>query len=63
MIPRAKANFSILELLWAAGLTERNARYKERLRMQLRDYLGIPNILLTPSGRGGLYAILRGLQQ
>jgi dTDP-4-amino-4,6-dideoxygalactose transaminase len=63
MIPRAKANFSMPELLWAARLTERNAQYKERLRIQLRDYLGIPNILLTPSGRCGLYAILRGLPQ
>ena len=64
MIPRARANFSLRDLADAALVREGGvARHKADFAEQLRSYLGVDDVLLTPSGRGGLYAILKGLDR
>jgi dTDP-4-amino-4,6-dideoxygalactose transaminase len=62
VISRTKANYSLRDL-WRAARSGEDGRHKERLLSLLRSYTGQENILLTPSGRGGLYFILRALQQ
>ena len=64
MIPRARANFSLQDLADAALVREgTSTRHKERFADQLRSYLGVDDVLLTPSGRCGLYAILKALDR
>ena len=63
MIPRTRANFSLADLAAAALVTEGRGEHKARLSAQLRAYLGVGNVLLTPSGRCGLYAILKALDR
>jgi len=63
MIPRTKVNYTLAEVLRAALVTERGSDYREPLRALLRNYLGQEHVLLTPSGRGALYFILRALPQ
>jgi dTDP-4-amino-4,6-dideoxygalactose transaminase len=62
VISRTKANYSLRDL-WRAARSGEDGRHKERLLSLLRRYTGEENILLTPSGRGGFYFILRALQQ
>ncbi len=64
MIPRTRANFSLKDLADAARVRE-GARedHKARLVAQLRAFLGVDDVLLTPSGRGGLYAILKAVDR
>lgn len=63
MIPRTRANFSIADLRAAALVRESRGEHKARFTEQLRAYLGAPDVLLTPSGRCGLYAILRAMDR
>ena len=63
MIPRTKANYTLWELLRAAVLGQHGRVHKEALSGKLRDYMGSRNVLLTPSGRGGLYFILRSIDR
>ena len=64
MIPRARANFSLKDLADAALVREGgHADHKATLAEQLRSYFGVDDVLLTPSGRGGLYAILKALDR
>lgn len=62
MISRTKANYSLRDLARAVRIRE-DGQQQERLLTLLRQYTGQENILLTPSGRGGLYYILRALEQ
>lgn len=59
MIPRVKVNYTIGQLLKAIFITDDQMHYKEHLIGLLRGYIGEQNILLTPSGRAGLYYILK----
>jgi dTDP-4-amino-4,6-dideoxygalactose transaminase len=63
MIPRTKVNYSLKDLVKAGLLSDRGQEQKERLRGVLGEYFGVKHILLTPSGRGGFYYILRALSQ
>ena len=63
MIPRTKVNYGWVALVKSAFVRSRGDRYRSLLARLLRDYFGIRNVMLTPSGRGGLYAILRVLTQ
>ncbi len=63
MIPRARANFTLADLAAAARITEGCNEYRSLLSAQLCAYLGVANVLLTPSGRCGLYAILRAIDR
>ena len=62
MISRTKVNYR-LKHLWKALWTSENSPYKLRLAQVLRKFIGEQNVLLTPSGRGGLYFILKNLKQ
>ena len=62
MISRTKANYSLRDLARAASVRE-DGQHQQRLLSLLRSYTGEENILLTPSGRGGLYFILRALER
>ncbi len=63
MIPRLKVNYGVGDLVRSLRPGHRGNRPKERLCQQLRDYFGVDNVLLTPSGRAGLYFILRASQR
>lgn len=58
MIPRTRATFSFDDLGRAVLVSESKDTWRRRFRVGLRDVLGRDDVLLTPSGRAGLYAIL-----
>lgn len=62
MIPRVKVNYGWREL-WRALWRREQAGpdHRARLTARLQDYLGQPYLLLTPSGRGALYLLLKTL--
>lgn len=61
VIPRTKVNYGLLDLVRAAFTRERKREYAEALVTHLRELTGCRHILLTASGRGALYAILRAV--
>lgn len=61
MIPRTKANYTLRQLFKALFITETGMNYKAHLVDLLQQYLGEDNILLMPSGRAGLYYILKAV--
>ena len=56
MIPRVKVNYGWRELL--AAICSASARDCSRLRETLARLFAVEDVLLTPSGRGGLFFIL-----
>jgi dTDP-4-amino-4,6-dideoxygalactose transaminase len=56
-------NFSLGDLTQALTLGEGSGDHKVRLRKQLASFLGLADAILTPSGRAGLYAILKAIDQ
>jgi len=64
MIPRVKVNYGWRDL-WQALWTPENSApvLRSKLAQRLADHLANPSILLTPSGRAGLYYLLRALPQ
>jgi dTDP-4-amino-4,6-dideoxygalactose transaminase len=60
MIPRTKVNYGSVDLLRALLVREDGAP-RRALAQQLAAVMGVSQVLLTPSGRGGLYHILRAL--
>jgi dTDP-4-amino-4,6-dideoxygalactose transaminase len=63
MIPRTKVNYRLSDLLKAFFIQESSGQFQQRLHHQLIKLLGTPNILLTASGRGALYILLKCLPQ
>ncbi len=61
MVPRTKVNYTGRDLIQAARIPRQRGAYIAQVTDELRRYLGEPNLLLTPSGRGGLYHILRAI--
>jgi len=61
MIPRTKVNYHLSDLLQAFFISESGKDYRKYLVSLLRNYLQEENILLTPSGRAGLYFILKAI--
>ncbi len=59
MIPRTKVNYRLGHLLKALFITDSGPDYRQLLVDRLRNYLAQDHILLTPSGRGGLYYLLQ----
>src|SRR5438128_2628584 len=59
MIPRTKVNYTLGDLTRALFTTESGRDYRSHLISLLSDYFGEKHILLTPSGRGALYYILK----
>jgi dTDP-4-amino-4,6-dideoxygalactose transaminase len=61
MVPRTKVTYSLLDLVrsWFVG-TERG-EFSDRLSHRLSQLFGRPHVLLTASGRGALYFLLKAL--
>jgi len=63
MIPRTKANYSLLDLLRALLCSEKKSIHRLHLLTFLQEYFSTKHILLTPSGRSGLYTILSAIDR
>lgn len=63
MIPRTKVNYRLLDLLRAGTVSEDSHDRRRALTQSLGQLFGTPHILLTASGRGGLYCLLSCLPQ
>lgn len=63
MIPRTKVNYTAQELMQAAMTREGGRQYRDALSARLRSLFGFELLLLTPSGRGALYFLLKALPQ
>lgn len=61
MIPRVRVNYGWRDL--RAAISTRDGTQREQLRGTLAQLCGVEDVLLTPSGRGGLYYILRAAPQ
>jgi len=61
MISRTKVNYLMKHLLKAIGITEEKTGYRELLVKKISDFMQTENILLMPSGRCGLYCILKAI--
>lgn len=61
MIPRVRVNYGWRDL--RAAVATRDGTQREHLRGSLARLCGVEDVLLTPSGRGGLYFILRAAPQ
>lgn len=59
MIPRTKVNYELEQLVRAARVGEDARRHRSALMDQLRSTLDTHHVLLAPSGRGALHAILK----
>jgi len=59
MIPRARPNYRFKDLLKAAPKSRDPGPASAEVAERLRDILGLPYVLLTPSGRGALYILLK----
>ncbi len=63
MIPRTKVNYGLGDLVRAAVSREGRQPHRAELAAALRELTGCRHILLTASGRGALYAILRAVER
>ncbi|MDR2302641.1 MAG: DegT/DnrJ/EryC1/StrS family aminotransferase [Deltaproteobacteria bacterium] len=63
MISRTKPNYGILDLIGSFCLFESSSSKRNLLTNKLQDYFNNRKILLTPSGRGGLYVLLSCLKE
>ena len=61
MIPRVRVNYGWRDLLVA--VTSKSGQHRAGLRQTLAEMFGAEDVLLTPSGRAGLYFILRAVAQ
>jgi len=61
MIPRTKVNYLAGQLLKALTVTERSTHHRNLLIGMLSNYLHTDNVILMPSGRCGLYCILKAV--
>lgn len=63
MIPRTKVNYNFSDILRSFFLSNRCHTYRNKLCTALKNFLNIQNVLLTPSGRSGLYYILKAIDR
>ena len=63
MIPRTKVNYGLRDIAAAFLISDSGRDYRAELVETLSKYLGETNVILTPSGRGGLYFILKALDR
>ena len=62
MIPRSRVNYTFFDLFNLSFIKPKEY-YSKRILLFLKTFFSQKNILLTPSGRGGLYFILKSLPQ
>lgn len=63
LIPRVRVNYSFADLFKAFWISECKNTQRNRLLLALSELYGTQNLMLTASGRGSLYLILRSLPQ
>jgi dTDP-4-amino-4,6-dideoxygalactose transaminase len=64
IIPRVRVNYSIFEIYYSfLVFLKKSSSWKDKTISFLSDYTGQKNLMLTPSGRAGLYFILKNLSQ
>lgn len=63
MIPRVKVNYSFFDLIRSVFITDNCNKYRQDLVTTLGSFFNIDNVLLTPSGRSGLYYILKAIDR
>jgi len=63
LIPRVRVNYSLKDVLCATFVSEKSEKYSQRLTKVISTLFGSQNIFLTPSGRAGLYYLLRSYPQ
>ncbi|MEK6765757.1 MAG: DegT/DnrJ/EryC1/StrS family aminotransferase [Planctomycetota bacterium] len=61
MISRTKVNYPYKDIINSIKLSRQPGNYNELVKKELKRYLEIEHVLLTPSGRGGLYYILKAI--
>lgn len=61
MIPRTKVNYGFRDLVRSVWIGERSHTHRDQLANLLKAYVGCDHLRLMPSGRGGLYAILKSI--
>ncbi|RLD12451.1 MAG: hypothetical protein DRI44_00520 [Chlamydiae bacterium] len=62
MIPRSRVNYTFFDLFNLSFIKPKKY-YSKKILLFLKSLFSQKNILLTPSGRGGLYLILKSLPQ
>jgi dTDP-4-amino-4,6-dideoxygalactose transaminase len=62
MIPRSRVNYTFFDLFNLSFIKPKEY-YSQQVLLFLKNLFSQKNILLTPSGRGGLYFILKSLPQ
>jgi dTDP-4-amino-4,6-dideoxygalactose transaminase len=63
MIPRVKVNYGLGSLIAALRASMSDIDTRGNLEAELQSLFGTPHVLLTPSGRAGLYFILRAIEK
>ena len=63
MIPRSRVNYGLKDMLEALLVRENAQHFRHRVRQFFRLRFATQNVLLTASGRAGLYWLLRALPQ
>jgi dTDP-4-amino-4,6-dideoxygalactose transaminase len=63
MIPRTRPNYNVKNLIRSFFSSEKSDSKRNELLNRLQKYFNHDKILLTPSGRGGLYILLSCLDQ
>ena len=63
LIPRVRVNYTFVDLYRAFCCSERQDIYQLQVKERIQSYFSNNNVLLTSSGRAGLYLILRSLPQ
>jgi dTDP-4-amino-4,6-dideoxygalactose transaminase len=59
MIPRARPNYNMLDLIRSVFRSRGDGSATRLVAAMLSRHLGLPHVVLTASGRGGLYLLLK----
>ena len=63
MIPRVRVNYTFGQLLSAVFSSEKSFKYRKELKEEIARYFDTNGVLLTSSGRAGIYQVLCALSQ
>lgn len=63
LIPRVRVNYRLRDLLSTLYISESKHVYRDKVKKILCQYFGVQDVLLTSSGRAGLFHILNYLPQ
>jgi len=63
LIPRVRVNYNLLDVFRALLTSSTDEKGRILLRRKLSSFMGVEDVLLTSSGRCGLFMIFRYLPQ